>query len=486
MTGQGTASVKPRECNGCVLRQKGDGFALPEQAESVITLVGEALGEEEVVYSRPFVGPAGEQLDRALTKVGLPRGSVTIGNAVNCRPPNNWLTGAPWEHASLNHCRVHRRKFYSPQVRVYVTLGSVATKTVLSDHGYPYEGKLNNWHSTVIKLDENQYLIPTFHPSYLMQGNQKLFNAQCYALRLAMEVASFGYTPDPLDLKVDPPPDKFEADFVSKLGGIEEHSAWMAVDIETYTSMGEAEDDLTYALGDITRINFSVDPDVGWTVPWENRYLPLIQKCLETPHAKIFWNERYDVPILKRNGMKINGVVVDAMQGWHMLQPNLPMGLGFVAPFYCKVGPWKHLSSTAPGRYAAIDAAATLRCAYGIGDDLANEGRWDTFHKYMTTLDRKVLHPAEEVGLLIDRKEVEKLQEILYEQSEAAEEKIKKQIPDSALPLEGGWKRDPKDKWPGAFMRKVEETVTCCTDCGETDVTTRHKCEPPKEEGSPP
>ena len=470
---QQNSRSKLRECQGCPLFHKGEGFAAAESADSIITLVGEALGEEEAVHGKPFIGPAGEQLDRALIKVGLPRGSITIGNSINCRPPNNWLTGAPWEHAALNHCRVHRRRFYKPATKVYVTLGAVATRTVLSDHGYPYEGKLENWHSTVIKLEEDQYLIPTFHPSYLMQGNQKLFNVQCYAFQLAKEVAAFGYRPDPLELNIDPPPEKFEA-WVASLVNEDD---WLAVDIETFTSAGIPEDEHAFALGDITRINFAVDPEQGWTVPWENRYLPHIQKALETPHAKVLWNERFDIPILKAAGMKVEGVVLDAMQGWHMLQPNLPMGLGFVAPFYCKVGPWKHLSSTAIGRYAAIDAAATLRCAFGISQDLLDEGRWDTFDKYMTRLDRNVLHPAEEIGLLIDKAEVAKLQNTLATQIQEKLEKIKSQIPSSVLPLEGGWKKDPGDRWPGAFKKTVEQTVTCCAECGETDVTTTHQCQ---------
>ncbi len=471
---QSNSRNKLRECHGCALFHKGEGFALPEFAESVITLVGEALGEEEAVSGRPFVGPAGEQLERALVKVGLPRGSITIGNSVNCRPPNNWLTGSPWEHVALNHCRVHRRRMYKPSVKVFVTLGAVATRTVLSDFGFPSEGKLENWHSTVIKLEENQYLVPTFHPSYLLQGNQKLFNAQCYALRLAMEIAAFGYQPDPLELKIDPPPDQFEAWVESEL---KDEDDWLAVDIETFTSAGIPEDEHAgMAVGDITRINFAVNPEVGYTVPWEERYLPLIQRALNTPHAKVFWNERFDVPILRKNEMTIEGVVLDAMQGWHMLQPNLPMGLGFVAPFYCKIGPWKHLSSTAIGQYAAIDAAATLRCAFGIGHDLVGEGRWEAYDRYMTKLDRHVLHPAEEVGLLIDKAEVKKLQDSLAEEVSKLETKIKSQIPDSVLPLEGGWKRDPGDKWPGSFKKVVEQTVTCCAECGDTDVTTTHQC----------
>ena len=52
----------------------------------------------------------------------------------------------------------------------------------------------------------------------------------------------------------------------------------------------------------------------------------------DTYHIGSKRNERYDIPILRKNDMPVKGVIVDAMQGWHMLQPNLPMGLGFVAP----------------------------------------------------------------------------------------------------------------------------------------------------------
>jgi hypothetical protein len=124
-----------------------------------------------------------------------------------------------------------------------------------------------------------------------------------------------------------------------------------------------------------------------------------------------------------------------------------------------------------------MDAAATLRCAYGIGSDLQTSKQWDAFDKYMTKFDRDVLHPAEEIGLLIDPVEVKKLKETLAAQVAEMEQKIKSQIPDAVLPLEGGWKRDPKEKWPGSFKKRVEETVTCCTECGDTDVTTTHQCE---------
>lgn len=469
--------LKPKGCRSCALFQRGQGFVKPEvNPDALIMLVGDAPVEQEALEGRPFIGPAGEQLNRALRRVGLPRGAVQIGNCIQCRPPNNWLSGSPWEEAALSSCRTYREALINKEARtkVYVALGTIATKTILEDNGQHYAGKLENWHSTVTRLADEQYMIPTFHPSYLLQGKQNLFNAQCFALRLAMEVAAFGYIADPLDLIVDPPQDWFET-YVDET--VKFTSSWLAVDIETAISVGEAEDELPFPIGEITRINFSAAPDYGITVPWESRYLPSIHRLLSSPMTKVFWNERFDVPILTRNDSKIGGTVVDMMQGWHMLQPNLPMGLGFVSPFYSKIGPWKHMAQDNIGKYAAIDAAATIRCALGISKDLVEAEQWDSFMRYMVHLDQRVLHPAETEGLMLDMQEIKKLQQELQVELSAVSNAIDRQVPKEARPRAGGWKRDPRASYPEAYQMVVEEDVFCCDICGEVDVTAKHNCE---------
>ena len=54
-----------------------------------IMLIGEGPGQQEDLSGVPFVGPAGQLLDKILAAVGLDRSKVYIANIVKCRPPGN-------------------------------------------------------------------------------------------------------------------------------------------------------------------------------------------------------------------------------------------------------------------------------------------------------------------------------------------------------------------------------------------------------------
>lgn len=72
-----------RECQGCPLFERGTQTVFGEgPGDARIVLVGEQPGDEEDVQGRPFVGPAGEILDRALAAAGIRREEVYVTNAV--------------------------------------------------------------------------------------------------------------------------------------------------------------------------------------------------------------------------------------------------------------------------------------------------------------------------------------------------------------------------------------------------------------------
>ena len=200
---------------------------------------------------------------------------------------------------------------------------------------------------------------------------------------------------------------------------------WFAVDIETpEKAEGTDEGDLDSgktgfitlpdlgtverpaALKDkkniILRINFAYDENHGITVPFYGGYVDIVRTLLASPYlAKVFWNINYDRPRLVINECPVAEPAHDFMWAWHMLQSDLPRGLGFVSPFYSKWGPWKHLSDSEPGQYAAIDGLQTIRDTYGIKRDLEESGQWHWYMRHMYNLDRLALKPAEEVGLLV-------------------------------------------------------------------------------------
>jgi DNA polymerase len=78
-----TLASAARGCRGCPLYQRATQTVFGEGAShALVVLVGEQPGDEEDRHGRPFVGPAGRLLDRALHTAHLPRHSVYVTNAV--------------------------------------------------------------------------------------------------------------------------------------------------------------------------------------------------------------------------------------------------------------------------------------------------------------------------------------------------------------------------------------------------------------------
>ena len=67
----------------------GGAALVGEPAVGGLALVGEAPGAAEDAAGRPFVGKAGQLLDRTLAEVGLDRAQVAVLNVIKCRPPGN-------------------------------------------------------------------------------------------------------------------------------------------------------------------------------------------------------------------------------------------------------------------------------------------------------------------------------------------------------------------------------------------------------------
>jgi uracil-DNA glycosylase len=129
--------------------------------DAKIFFVGEGPGENEDLQGRPFVGRAGQLLDKMIAGMGLRREQVFIANIVKCRPPGN-REPAPDEVATCTPYLVRQLEMIRP--RVIVTLGKPSAKYML-DSPLPMGKLRGHWHSwRGIKL------MPTFHPAYLLRS----------------------------------------------------------------------------------------------------------------------------------------------------------------------------------------------------------------------------------------------------------------------------------------------------------------------------
>jgi len=77
-------------CNRCSLHEAriGDPVTFSGPTNSKIMIIGEAPGEEEELFSKPFIGPAGEKLNEWLNWIKVSPSSIYITNTVKCRPVN--------------------------------------------------------------------------------------------------------------------------------------------------------------------------------------------------------------------------------------------------------------------------------------------------------------------------------------------------------------------------------------------------------------
>lgn len=131
-----------------------------------LMFVGEAPGMNEDLQGEPFVGAAGQLLNRLLVEIGLSREDVYIANVIKCRPPGNRDPLAD----EIDSCKGYLRSQISLiDPNVVVTLGNFATKLLLrTETGITrLRGHTYDWW-------QGRKLVPTFHPAAALRSQQKL------------------------------------------------------------------------------------------------------------------------------------------------------------------------------------------------------------------------------------------------------------------------------------------------------------------------
>jgi uracil-DNA glycosylase len=141
--------------------------------DAAIMFVGEAPGAEEEVQGEPFVGPAGQLLNRMIAGMGLSRADVYIGNILNWRPdlpagPDGVQTGnRPPTGSEMAHCLPYLRaqiEIVGP--RLLVALGSTAAKGLLGSRSFGALSEVRGrWHDL-----GGRPLMVTYHPSYILRN----------------------------------------------------------------------------------------------------------------------------------------------------------------------------------------------------------------------------------------------------------------------------------------------------------------------------
>ena len=145
----------------------GDG-----DIQSSIMIIGEGPGQKEDELGKPFVGDAGNLLNKMLTAIKIERQKIYITNVVNYRPPNNRKP----EHSEINRYSEYLKEHIAIiDPKILILMGSTAMEAILGINK-KISKERGLWKEVIIK--QNSYkTIVTFHPAYLLRKpDQKKFS----------------------------------------------------------------------------------------------------------------------------------------------------------------------------------------------------------------------------------------------------------------------------------------------------------------------
>src|SRR5487761_908825 len=174
--------------DGCSLRRTATHTVFADgNPEAPVMIIGEAPGADEDRIGRPFVGRAGQLLDRMLAAIGLDRSGVLITNAIYWRPPGNRTPTADEIAACLPFVLRH---IALVRPRLLVLAGGTAARALLPP-GPGITRLRGRWFDLAIPgLDRPVPTLPMFHPSFLLRAPERKREAwqDLLALRARLDV----------------------------------------------------------------------------------------------------------------------------------------------------------------------------------------------------------------------------------------------------------------------------------------------------------
>ncbi len=161
-------AAEVRQCRRCeLLSQRTNAVPGEGNPRTRIMFVGEAPGADEDAQGRPFVGRAGQLLEKIIEACGLKRQDVFIGNILKCRPPEN-REPRPEE---IIHCLPFlQRQIEVLNPEIIVALGAHAARTLLNTNQAigQLRGEFHEYCSGIGRPPTK--LMATYHPAYLLRN----------------------------------------------------------------------------------------------------------------------------------------------------------------------------------------------------------------------------------------------------------------------------------------------------------------------------
>ena len=159
------------DCRRCSLCEKRNHLVFGEgNPKARLLFIGEAPEEEDDIQGRPWIGKAGQLLDRMIEAMGLRRDDVYLSTLVKCRPSESQI---PKPDQIIQCIPFLLRQIESIQPEIIVTLGKTASQTLLQTEVEitQLRGQFHRF-PTLSSATRTQSIqvMPTFHPGYLLRN----------------------------------------------------------------------------------------------------------------------------------------------------------------------------------------------------------------------------------------------------------------------------------------------------------------------------
>ena len=164
---------KIKTIENCNLKKNASKIVFSDgNIQSPVMIVGEGPGQKEDELGKPFVGDAGNLLNKMLKAINIKRDKIYITNVVNYRPPNNRKP----EPSEINRYSEFLKEHISIiDPKILILMGSTAMEAILGSNKRISKER-GQWKEVIIK-QKNFKTIVTFHPAYLLRKpDQKKFS----------------------------------------------------------------------------------------------------------------------------------------------------------------------------------------------------------------------------------------------------------------------------------------------------------------------
>jgi uracil-DNA glycosylase family 4 len=337
---------------------RGDG-PIPAR----VMLCGEAWGEYEERYGRPFVGPAGSELDRMLHEVGIMRSECFVTNLVNKRPPNNEI-GAWIALKKKDITKQHvllRDKYVLPviaegykqllaeiqlvQPNLIIAFGNCAMWALTGKWG------IRNWRGSQLAADNGvgwlhnpaggmlaPKVIPTIHPAAVLREWSQRAAVVNDLRRARRHLESRVYSPPAWSFIIKPSYAQVTETLLALHNQLEQKELWIDLDLET--SNGHiACCGLSWSKLDAICIPFMTraSREGYWQVEEEAAIVHMLYRVLTHRNVRVRWqNGLYDVQYIHRHWHFIPRGAQDTMISQHAIFSDQPKALHYQASLYAE------------------------------------------------------------------------------------------------------------------------------------------------------